>query len=346
MERLFVQLSGEHDTLPRAELEAILQAEQIPYKIDRQDECILLIRTHESACELISRRAALTLACHRYIGDAIPKQDKIERLVSESDWTHLVKRSFVVRVRRFRAAHRNLSIAALERRLGEIVYEGLRRRAQVNLTRPDVTIQGIVTHSRFYVGETAGVVPRGAYDRRRPRTRPFFKPGVLSPRIARTFVNLARTKSDDIFLDPFAGTGGFLVEACHVCRYAVGSELDRIMIGGARRNLQSYGFSNWDLIRADVYYPPIRHAQTIATDPPYGIATSTKHRQTRAIVKALLEKARAILPTGHFVAFAVPSTLEIGSLLDGAGFNEVEQHSMRVHKSLTRVIYVAQKGRG
>ena len=92
---------------------------------------------------------------------------------------------------------------------------------------------------------------RAAFDERAPLKKPFFLPGVLMPRIARAVVNMTQI-NDGIILDPFAGTGGILVEAGLISPaiHVVGCDIQEKMVRGSCKNLRFYGV-NFDVILGD-----------------------------------------------------------------------------------------------
>ncbi|MEJ2241061.1 MAG: hypothetical protein P8Y18_02825 [Candidatus Bathyarchaeota archaeon] len=63
MAKLFFLISGEHPTLPISEVKAILEAEDVKYKILENLTQVLRIETNPNCVEMIRFRSALTRVC-------------------------------------------------------------------------------------------------------------------------------------------------------------------------------------------------------------------------------------------------------------------------------------------
>ncbi len=343
MTRIFIVLSGEHATLPLAEIDSIIASEGLKSRLLAVHGDVAIIESEERIYSLLKRRSAMALAAGKLLFTTRPSErtiiQGIARYASRLHSSHSIR----VRVRRFRGAHPELGRSRLEREIGSALMSMPNERLRVDLHNPDITLLGIITDSAFVMGVLRVTIDRGAFDKRRPRTRPFFKPGVLAPRIARVFVNLSRLNSSKVFYDPFVGTGGFLVEACSVGRYVLGSDADLRMVRGARDNLWHYDFANFDLLLSDATRIPIKRADCVSFDPPYGRATSTRKRLTKDLIESSLKEIAQILPRDGYITFAFPSNLEIENKLSASVFSVVEAHSMRVHRSLTRSILILKR---
>ncbi len=143
-------------------------------------------------------------------------------------------------------------------------------------------------------------------------------------------------------MDPFCGTGGFLIEAGLMGFRAVGMDLDAKMVRGAARNLRHYGIEA-GLIHGDARQIPLDRADGIATDPPYGRGTSTMGSDVKQILTDFLLEASGLLDKGKIICTAAPMELDPSALAARSGFEVREEHRMRVHKSLTRSIVVAER---
>lgn len=53
---------------------------------------------------------------------------------------------------------------------------------------------------------------------------------TVNPKIARALVNLSGVKDKELFLDPFCGTGGILIEACMVGARIIGADVQDKMV--------------------------------------------------------------------------------------------------------------------
>ena len=93
-------------------------------------------------------------------------------------------------------------------------------------------------HGGFWLGPTAWV-PDSASMKQRGTLRPVPHPDIaLSPRLARTLVNLAGLRPGQTVLDPFCGAGTILVEACSKSLRCLGLDSRAARVQQARENLR------------------------------------------------------------------------------------------------------------
>jgi tRNA (guanine10-N2)-dimethyltransferase len=336
----FLLLSGEHPTLPYAEVRAILRSEGISY-VEKEKGDQVLILTPEGRIEgLLSSRAALVMEGGELLGRAGLSMESVMRTCSEIDWGFLGGRTFGVRATRIKRYWDGAELQTLEKAIGDAVPRSLG--ARVDLGRPEIWIRAVISGGSVYIFSRGFTTDRGAFVRRRPRTRPYFHPGVLEPKIARVFVNLSAVRSKDLFLDPFCGTGGFLIEAAMMGMDAVGIDLDLRMVVGAMNNTRFYGL-DCGLVHGDGTSGIVKKADGIATDPPYGRGTSTGGERVEDLIRGLARMARDTLKNGGRICFASPSEIGPAMIAREEGLRILEEHSMRVHKSLTRAIVVAER---
>jgi tRNA (guanine10-N2)-dimethyltransferase len=238
----------------------------------------------------------------------------------------------------------HLSTGRLEREIGAVIASQNRR---VNLSAPENLIAGIIS-DRFYLARVIARVERSAYEERRPHLRPYFRPGVLLPRLARAVVNLTRVRPGERFADPFCGTGGLLIEAGLIGAEVYGFDLEGEFLRGAELNLRHYGVERYHLARGDARtlwesYPEYFHA--IACDPPYGISASTKGLSLERLYQESLASVYRMLMPGRYACVLAPSRVDVESYAGEAGFGIEEVHFERVHRSLVRKIVVLRKWR-
>ena len=344
--KAYFLLSGEHKSLPKAELYAIMEAEKIPYeplKSYDQVEIVSITDLRESVLEKIISRASMVREAGVLLGFTYAEnlEDILEYVRNNLSWDFLSGKTFAVRAKRIKEYFVNkLKSFIVERVVGaEILKQN--PNAKVDLERPNYIVRVILTENVAVIGLKVAELDTTQFIKRRPRSRPFFHPGVLSPKLSRLFVNLSRPKKGDLFLDPFCGVGGFAIEACLLGLKCICSELRWDLIRGAKVNLNYYGFSYEGVVQADATKMPWIKADAIATDPPYGRSTTTLGRSVRDIVKGFLEEAYDVLKKNRYVVYAIPHALDPYETLPHSGFRIVEIHPMRVHKSLTRIIIVA-----
>jgi tRNA G10 N-methylase Trm11 len=106
------------------------------------------------------------------------------------------------------------------------------------LTREALDVVAFPYHGGFALGPTAWV-PDSAAMRQRGTRKPSPHPDIsLSPRLARTLVNLAGLKSGQTLLDPFCGSGTILVEACARSLRCLGVDSRSSRVQEARENIR------------------------------------------------------------------------------------------------------------
>jgi tRNA (guanine10-N2)-dimethyltransferase len=342
--KLFFLLSGEHQTLPVSEAQAILEAEGYDYRILENLTQVLRLEADPKSVEAIKFRSALTRICCREIfncGASLPEILANIRSVSLDEFIEEGE-SFAVRVRRVKGVTPELRGVELERKLGEQILEKVET-TRVNLSNPQKTFFGVLTDKRFIFGlKTAEIIPK-PFSERRPRRRPVFHPTAMPAKLARAMVNLAQPRRGDLVLDPFCGTGGMLVEAGLIGCRVLAFDAKPHMLRGGLKNILHYGIKPEGVAIADARYPPVVKVDCIVTDPPYGRSASTLGTSTRLIVEDFLSAVGDKISRGRRICMASPKTVRIDDAGEEAGFKHIESHFVYVHRSLTRQIVVLEK---
>jgi len=189
----------------------------------------------------------------------------------------------------------------------------------------------------LYFGILLHESSRSDFGKRAVKNRPFFSPISLHPVLARTVVNLSRVGHGGVILDPFCGTGGILMEASLLGLSAVGADRDSEMLRGAEMNLRHFDAEAL-LLNSDVGALPdilrehgITMVDGIATDLPYGRASTTFGEDKSELYLRAFETFKAVLKPGGYAAVVLP-----GALPGIDGLRLVSFYSLRVHRSLTR----------
>jgi len=338
--RLYFVVSGEHSTLPKAELLAILETLGVPYSIENTSFKLVEVEAEQSYLEEVVRRGGFvdeggtllfrSRASYDTIADSV-KMLNVNGSISQRD-------RFSVRVDRFGEETDEVSTVKLESILGALLAD--KSGAKVDLQSPSKLFRGILTGGDFYFGQQIQSRVRGSVRRRLPRKRPVFHPSTMVPKLARCMVNLSHAREGHILLDPFCGVGGMLIEACLVGSHVVGIDALAKMLRGARRNLSHFGLTPLGLIRGDARSLPLERADAIATDPPYGTGASTLRSTTRKILEDFLPQARNVLKAGNRAVVASPLGTRASDLAEANGFRILDRHQVYVHRSLTREILV------
>jgi len=341
--KLFFLVSGEHQTLPVSEVQAILEAEGIKYRILENLTQVLRLEVDPNSVEPIKFRSALTRVCCREIFNCEANISEILANISSGSMEEFIEGdSFAVRVRRVKGVTPELVRVELERKLGEQILKTVKT-SRVNLSNPQKTFFGVLTDKRFIFGlKTAEIIPK-PFSERRPRRRPFFHPTAMPAKLARVMVNLAQPRMGDLVLDPFCGTGGMLVEAGLIGCRVLGFDAKPHMLRGGLKNLLHYGINLEGVAIADARYPPVAKVDCIVTDPPYGRSASTLGASTIRIVEDFLSAVGDKIPRGRRICMASPKTIRIADAGEKAGFKHLESHFVYVHRSLTREIVVFER---
>jgi tRNA (guanine10-N2)-dimethyltransferase len=342
--RLFFILSGEHHSLPGAEVRAIIESEGLAYSSQIEDYRLLSLTASPAALKLVSQRSLMYDQCGILLGECNANFEEIKRLVKDQPLEDLTKNSknFAVRSARIGGVSKSIRRVNLERDVGSLIKDSVSR-LDVKLKDPDLTFACILYSTKFLFGLSGFRKPSGLMAPRRPRKRPIFHPSTMPPKIARCMVNLARAKPGSIFLDPFCGVGGILIEAAVIGCNVVGVDANTRMLRGARRNLRYYSLDASGFVHADARTPPYRRGlDAIATDPPYGRGSSTMGVKMSVLIREFLGGAASLLRQGRHICISAPSEVEVEQYAKDCGFIVKEQHLVRVHRSLTRKFTVLQ----
>ena len=339
---VFLVLSGEHPTLPLAEMKAILDANRISFKITHSFYKLVEIQANIDEVKNVGGRGAFIDEVGTEIVHSKPSIPEIDDAVKASDLARYLNEddSFNIRVLRFGGASKEMSRVKLEGHLGWLI--GSITKARVNLDNPTHHFRGLLAGPYFHLGLIAQQRPADFVASRRPRKRPAFHPSTMTPKLARSMVNLSGAVPGTTFLDPFCGVGGILLEASLLGCDVIGIDAVKRMVRGARRNLKHFQMKPLAFLRGDARNIPIRDVGAIATDPPYGTGASTLKSTTRNILKEFLPEAHSALARHGRVVVASPTGTGTPGIAESAGFKIVDRHEVYVHRRLTREILVLE----
>ncbi|WP_048059163.1 DNA methyltransferase [Methanococcus vannielii] len=339
-------LSGEHEHLPFSELNALLEIFNIKaenLKIFKNYAVFNGIISKENIQNIVKRGGYINeghLILFECPFDEFNLEKSIEELyrISEiTDFPISKNETFAVRVHKLDREKVAKSME-IERKMGSIIKS--KTFSSVNLKNPEKTIKIVISDNLAYVSVVLEKRDVEYFQNNRPHLRAYFHPGCIMPKLARCMVNLSRINENDILLDPFCGTGGFLIEAGLIGCNVIGSDIDEQMVNGAILNLNTYDLSKktisikkWNAKNILDYLKSlnIEKIDAVVTDPPYGISTSKK-----GDILEIFEGIVEILKKGDYLVFAAPNKMKLNLEL-------TEFYEMRVHKSLTRYIHVYKK---
>ncbi len=343
MARLFFLVSGENPSLPFAEVKAILEAEGFAYRILFKLTQVLVLESDPRCIESIMHRASLTRACGLLIARCKASFEEILSTIKKADLAFHVApgEDFAVRIRRVRGDSPEIDGLSLEREIGGIIFEAVKE-ARVNLKKPKKTFLGILSDGNFIFGLKTAEIKAGEFTKRGPSRTVFSHSAAMPPKIARCMVNLARPKAGDLVLDPFCGTGSFLVEAGLIGCRVIGSDVKNRMIRGSAQNLSACGIEPEGLFVADARVPPLPSdsIECVVTDPPYGTSTTTLGMRTPEVFESFLSAAYDFLKKEGRICLAAPETIKVSRIAEKIGFKHQESHFIYIHRRLTREIAV------
>ncbi|MEM2322850.1 MAG: THUMP domain-containing protein [Candidatus Bathyarchaeia archaeon] len=346
MAKLFFLVSGENPTLPFSEVKSILSAEGYDYRVLGELTQLLRVEAAIKCAEAVKFRSALAKECCLEIFSCGAAVDEILSNARRIDFTQFLGEgeSFAVRVLRVRGCAPHISCLALERNIGEKIFEGVRK-AKVDLKKPNKTFLGVLTGNMFFFGLRLAEIKHRDLLERGLRRRVFFHPSAMTAKIARCMVNLAQAKPGNLLLDPFCGTGSILIEAGLIGCRTLGFDVKRRMVEGSLKNLRFFGIESTVAV-ADARFPPlhVRSIDRIVTDPPYGTAASTLGFSTRDLIERFFHSAIDIIKEGGIICIAAPKNVGVHEIGQRCGFRHLESHFIYIHRRLTREIAVFKYG--
>ncbi|KXB02325.1 hypothetical protein AKJ45_00095 [candidate division MSBL1 archaeon SCGC-AAA261F19] len=340
MGRLIFLLSGEHPTLPASEVLASIEAEGYDCRVKEKIDQGLVVRT-EADPKSLSKRIAMT----HWIGEhfCTSRLDEVLDAVGSTDLIDFLPHgeSIAVRVRRIKQYSPEVDVIKLAKDIADQLLEEVK--FQVDLTNPDNEIVCVLTEDLCALGVVKAKVDRSQFEERRPKRRTAIHPATLQPRFARVLVNLARTPREGSLLDPFCGIGGILLEAGLIGAKPIGMDIKPDLIEGAKENLKWAGVDEFELQVGDARELSIGKVDAIATDPPYGRQASTGDLELKEVYEEVLPVLSRTLKGGRYLCICAPQELDLKELASGLKLSLEEKHKQRVHKDLTRNIYVFRR---
>ncbi len=319
--RLWIELSGEHPTLPRAEALAAFEAEGCALREASWSARILRVEATGPVERAVNRLGLAHVACE-------------ELAHGTFDDVRAAARAYEVGGRGFRTRVRGLDVDVDTKAVEGALGADFGRTGHVDLRAPSLDFR-VLVGDEFLLGRVIRQVDRTALEARTVTHRSFRLPISLHPKLARALVNLSRVPTGGVLLDPFCGTGGIVLEAAKMDLRPIAADLKPAMVAGARRALRHLD-ADAAFAVADAGRGPWRPGTVagIATDPPYGRAASTRGEPRLSLYERSFAAFDELLLPRHYVAIVLPSDEAVA--LGEARWDLVERHTMRVHRSLSR----------
>jgi len=342
--RYFFLLSGLYETLPSAELKAVLEVLDPSYRLIGEHPRIVVAETLERVAREVVYRTAYTKLAGEFLLECETDEETILKSIEQVDLKEFLGSEVEkIAVRGMRLEGVKLRKLELEASIGEHILKTIPG-LKVDLERPDLTMIFIAHPELTIMGKLLEAKPKHFFDERVAGRRPFSLPSTMQPDFSRAMVNLARVEVGGRILDPFAGACGIVIEALLLGYETYGVELkDWIALGGLR-NLKRYARGKEFVIIGDARKPMFRERifDAIVTDPPYGRSTTIPDKSIKNLLTEFFEMVIELLVDHGRIVLAVPSELELPELMAEMGLRIRESHLARVHKSLTRRVVVLE----
>jgi tRNA (guanine10-N2)-dimethyltransferase len=340
--RLFFIVSGEHTSLPFAEIRAILEAENSVFREVSVFPRVLCLDLEKEEGPLVATQSSMIRTCGRELFRCTVDQKEIHSHLKEVPYDDYIRKgqSFAVRVKAIGPPI--VDTMKLEKEVGSTIIN-IVKDSTVDLVNPDTCFLGLLIDTTLIFGvKLIDVSPR-RFAKRFPNQRPFHHPSTMSPKLARCMINLARVKPGSVILDPFCGAGSILIEAGYLGYHVLGSDVKAKMVRGSEINLRYYGVPFDGLIVGDARNLPFSKVNCIITDPPYGRAASTLGLSPKTLITEFLLDAQSLLPKRGYISLALASDAIWKQLAVKLGYHIIEQFYIREHRNLTREILILQK---
>lgn len=353
-----VILSQENETLPKAELLARLGTLKIEYDIINEYPGVMELDVCADKEKIIELGSHLGYTHEILLTLDKTTPEELEDVIKKIDWKEQIQDSFKVRVKRM--GNGEVDKDKIERNIGGYIKQDCQMPVSLDnavhtiklvYTDPKTVTnefkeERVVGYNKVIITELLIEQDKRHFFDNKPHKRPYFHPGSMSPKLALCMVNLAHVKEGDIVLDPFCGTGGILIEAGDLNTVLIASDLEKCMYEGTKLNLAHEGFENFKVYWEDVRKLEIDEiVDAVAMDPPYGISTTLGGEDTKKLYTEALIAIEKHLKDDGYICMASPHYIDMNEVVESTPLKILEQHAIRMHKSLTRIITVLAKDR-
>ncbi|MHB1261979.1 MAG: hypothetical protein ACYC2H_09725 [Thermoplasmatota archaeon] len=335
-----VLLSGEHPTLPPAELRALLDVHD-PQATSLATGLVAVVQPGRP--EATDAALALMALAHEWgelwaqapeTAEGLAQLAAVVRAKTPGQGT-----AAVATLRR--GEGKGLDRVAVERALGAALKDAGHA---IDLNAPELVVFAWLLDGRIVVGLRRGQPDRSRFEARVSDERAHFSPVSLHPRRAASLLHLARVVPGGRVYDPFCGTGGFVLEAAIEGYDAWGSDLDSFMAQGTLQTLADAMAEPLEghVFVADIADTPglVGQVDGVVTDLPYGRGSSTDGEPLRELYERAFTAIAGLLAPGRHAVIGHPDPALLSGL-EARGFRIVERHAEPVHKSLVRHFAVA-----
>lgn len=372
-------LSGDYVGLGKEEIVSLFGIKKY-----NSDDRLVIADLNEDLDEKLAKRLALTKNIYKFLFEC--KINDLVDFIKNYDWNSVYRGSFCLRINKLddnsensimkksnngknikRIQNKKYLTTSLSKRVGSNPLANLSEKnlagyiwrsvekPKVNLENPKTKIEIFIVGDQVYCGLEI-FSNNENFEKRKSHLRPFPHPSSLHPKVARALINITGIEENEILLDPFCGTGGFLIEAGLMGIKSIGYDINKIMINGCIENLKHYGIKKYKIKRQNAMKINDKFDYAV-TDLPYGMNSNAmamyekdwkKHRINKKIDKKnfeakleifyskFLKNLRKKLKKKAVIVF--PSYVNNKKLLKQSKFEIEKEFESYVHRSLTRKI--------
>jgi tRNA (guanine10-N2)-dimethyltransferase len=339
-ERHLFLLSGLDVELSFGEVKAVLSLLHPSHRVIKREGRVLIVETLSNVAEEVVERAAYAKLSARLLFETMTDERDILSSIDPSVIRDLIPPNSTTVVRGLTINGASIRKTNLERKIGSLIIDNLPS-LKVNLRKPDYTITFISSPEKTYIGILEKTKPRRYFYYRVAGRRPFTLPSAMQPDLSRCLVNLSRTRIGGRILDPFAGTGGIMIEAALLGYEVYGIELKKWIAMGSLKNLRYYTPSLENIVVGDARKLMFRKCfDSIVTDPPYGRSTTIPDYSLFNLLETFFSESRECLGDDGTVTLVTPQEINIEDIASDMGYTLQESYKVRIHRSLIRKIMV------
>ena len=314
-------LSGECVELSLAELRAYICAQGSFFEVFERDDRVVVFRARDDVD--FSGLALVREVC-LFFGDEVASVD-------------CAKLCGKVKVRGKKIGGGGFcGVADVERKVGKRLYDS---GFKVDFSS-DCVVRVYVTENKCFFGKVVCSIDKKGLRGRDAKHRPYFACGTLNAVDARAFVNLLRCSKGDRILDPFCGSGAFLVEAGLLGIDVFGCDICVKHVFWGRRNLLHYGVARSKLFLMDALDTGClkKKFDGVVCDLPWGKSTVMKDDKEK-VYRGFMRVLPKVLKKGKYAVVAC----DVAELWCPAELKLVERFEIYVHRSANRYVYVFQR---
>lgn len=329
---------------------------------------IVELKNNRNTLNKIFRRLALTKSIYKLLFEC--KVNDIKKYMKNFDWNFVYKDSFCLRINYINHYKNSITKKSIknetknnkksiqkysEENLAGYIWDSVRH-PKVDLSNPKTKIELFIADDKIYCGLLI-FENKENFEKRKAHLRPFSHPSSLHPKVARALVNITEIKEQETLLDPFCGTGGFLVEAALMKVKVIGYDISKNMIKGCKENLRYFRIKKDKIINKNALKINKKFDYAV-TDLPYGLNSNVylqynkksitknsnkinlkikKNNQIKNLEQFYLKFLKTLRKAMKKKAVVIfPSYVNYKRLLKASKFNIEREFSIYVHRSLAR----------